>query len=576
MLTQLTYPDTLNLAARATMAILPLKSLRDERLNGQIYFDVRYDEDPPRAYHTVWDYGDGTGRHTDALVLAHIMTGSQEALDVAREFAEMLIGWQGDKGLSWWPQEPWTLPDGEKDFTFPLQDWKPGQRVADVTWSQRGSLMGLTSLYLLTGDDRYRRQAQAIVDGLDDIALCREDYRFFPELGFREGGWRHAEEPRTDGTSEVKGVTILPLLRFYAATGYEPALNLAGGLIRFILHKAEGYELDGRFFKIKGFWGHFHSSTAVITGVIRYGLLTNQPEFVAWGRQTYEAAKKWGTGFGWFPENIANCARCETCCITDMIELAILLGLYVDPVYLTDAERYGRNHLVESQYLSLTWADRIVRKSTGYAAERRRVDDRDIVKRSLGGFAGWSAPNDLFDEGAFRMMQCCNAAGTRALYDLWHYAVDDDGRRVRVNMAFSRPAIWGDVVSFLPYVGRVDLHMKLPRVVSVRLPEWARRSEARVYVNESPVDFRYERGYVLLEGVEAGDVVSVRYDLPLWSCTYTLGENTYIADFKGDTVVAIAPEGRFAPLYQRKRYLENQAPSTKQLWHLPDKEIMSI
>ena len=103
-------PDTLNLPARAALAINAITSLRDESLNGQIYFYVRLYEDPPTAYHAPWDYGDGTGRHVDALTLAHIMTGSQAALQAAHELDELLMTWQGEKGLLWWPQETWTLP----------------------------------------------------------------------------------------------------------------------------------------------------------------------------------------------------------------------------------------------------------------------------------------------------------------------------------------------------------------------------------------------------------------------------------------------------------------------------------
>jgi hypothetical protein len=570
------------LASRAARAVHALTSLRDEQLDGQVYFFIRYSDDPPRAYHDAFDYGDGTGRHTDALTLAHIMTGSQEALDAAREMGELLIRWQGKKGLNWWPDEPWTKPGAPGLSWWTLREWQPTERVAEIAWSQRGTLMGLTSLYLLTGEDRYRRHAEALVDGLNEIALAGPDYRFFPELAYRQGGWRHTEEPVSDGTSEFAGVDILPLLRLCAVTGYEPALTLAEGLARFILHRAEGYELDGRFYKTTGLWGHFHSKVGTITGIIRLGLLTGQPEYVAWGRQAYEAAKAWGTDFGWFPESLRNHRRCETCGITDMIEIALLLGLHLDPSYLSDAERYGRNHLVESQFAGTAWAARIPQ---GFRAEQqiypdtsgrdseRWSSDRDIVARSAGGFAGWSAPNDLFDKGAFQMMQCCNGAGTRALYDLWHYAVSDDGRRARVHLAFSRPAPWGDIVSYRPSDGRVDVTMKAERSLGVRVPEWVSWSDVQVLLNDEATRSGYEDCYLWVEDLKPGDTVSVRYPLPLHSSTAVLGEDVYIADYKGDSVVNITPEGRYVPLYRRDQFLGRNVPETDQLWHLPSSEI---
>ncbi|MHB1295805.1 MAG: hypothetical protein ACYC4R_12510 [Anaerolineae bacterium] len=573
------YPDTLNLAGRAALAIRALVELRDQELGGLIYFNARYDLDPPTAFHNAWDYGDGTGRHVDALVLAHIMTGSQEALATAQELAGLLCSWQGEKGLLWWPQEPWLSPDADNMAWWTLPDWKPGEHVAETAWSQRGALMGFTSLYLLTGQDSYHERARAIVDGLDAVALAKEDYRFFPEFGYRVGGWRDTAEPRTDGTSEWHGIHILPLLRFYEATGYEPASRLASGLVRFILHRGEGYELDGSFHKTKLFWAHFHSKVAVITGIIRYGLLTRQPEYVAWGRQAYEAAKAWGTEFGWFRENLNNPRRCETCCITDMIEAALLLGLHVDADYLTEAERYGRNHLVESQFTSLEWAERVPRRPAAPLLSQydaRRMSQERVLERSLGSFAGWSAPNDLFDEGAFDLMQCCNGAGTRALYDLWHHAVDDDGARARVHMAFSRPTAWGDVISFLPYLGRVDIQLKAERTLHVRIPPSVARSVVQVMVNEAPAQASWERSYVCIEGLQAGDVASVRYPLPLHTRTYTSGEDVYLAAYKGDTLTAITPRGRYAPLYQRDHYLLDVAPETEAFALQPGSEIASL
>jgi hypothetical protein len=572
----ITRADTLNLAGRAALAINAMASLRDERLGGLMYFTARYDEDPPTAYHDPWDYGDGTGRCVDALVLAHVMTASEQALSVAQEMGEALIAWQGEMGLSWWPEAPETLPGITNDMKR-LRDWKPEERVAEIGMTQRGTLMGLTSLYLLTGDEHYRRHAQALVDGLNQVALGDSSYRFMPEIAYRPGGWRYTSEPVSDGTSEWSAATVLPLLRFYEATGYQPSLDLAGGLIRFILHRAEGFDLDGSFHKTQGFWSHFHSKVAVISGIIRYGLTTCQPEYVAWGRQAYDAAKRWGTDFGWFPEDITNLRRCETCGITDMLEAAIMLGLHVAPGYLDDAECYGRNHLVESQFLGTDWATRIPRRrfDRTQVMGARRWCDRDIVSRSTGSFAGWSAPNDLFEASRFQLMACCNAAGTRALYDLWHCATDDDGHHCRVHMAFSRPTAWGDVVGYQPFAGRLDVHMKVPRSLSVRIPGWAAWSEVQVSVNDQPAQYERQGAYARLPQLQAGDVVSVRYPLPIESRTYRLGDDMGVATYKGATAVNITPGGTFWPLYRRDHYLGSEPPQAEQLWHLPAREITS-
>ena len=76
----------------------------------------------------------------------------------------------------------------------------------------------------------------------------------------------------------------------------------------------------------------------------------------------YEWGRSIGTGFGWFPEFVGMQA-CETCCITDMIDLAIMLAEAGWEEYWDDAARYGRNHLVESQFSDLGWLDQLPTKS---------------------------------------------------------------------------------------------------------------------------------------------------------------------------------------------------------------------
>ncbi len=583
-------PDTLDLAARADLAVNALVHLRDEALSGQLYFYIRLYEEPPTGYHAPWDYGDGTGRHIDALLLAHIMSGSQQALTAAHQLADLLLTWQGDKGLFWWPQESWNIPGPASTGLWRfVDDPKPMGKVAEIAWSARGALLGLTTLYQFTGEERFLKSAKAMVAGLDQIALAKDDYRYFPELVYpQDTGWRTDDESRSNGTSELKnGPIIHALLRFHKATGDTQALELAGGLLRFIIQRAEGYELDGRFYKTNGHWNHFHSKSEVITASILYGLYASKPQYIAWGRQAYDQARRWGTDFGWYPEDLCIHQCCETCCITDMLESAILLGLHVDPRYLGEAERYARNHLVESQIIDDSWMARIPRvpkEINPVTAPARRTNSHDMVKRSIGSFAGFSAPNDLFGIPAdpiwqnvrVKIMQCCNGAGTRALYDVWHHTADDDGSRARVHMAFSRPTPWADIISHIPYTGRIDVRMKQPRDLAVRIPEWAPKNSIQALVNNKPVPLTIDNQYASFPALKPGDTASLTYDLPESSRTYILGPDTYQVAFKGDTALAISPQGRYGPLYQRRHYQSDTAPQTPRNWHLPSKEIDAI
>ena len=74
--------------------------------------------------------------------------------------------------------------------------------------------------------------------------------------------------------------------------------------------------------------GHFHTHSNFALAVLILGIVTGQREYLSWARQTYEVLKAWGTDFGWFPEGFG-LRHGEVCCITDMIELALLLPFLV-------------------------------------------------------------------------------------------------------------------------------------------------------------------------------------------------------------------------------------------------------
>ncbi len=62
-----------DLQARAELAAQALTRLRDPERAGLMYFLANWRARPPRAEHGLWDCGDGSGRHVDALTLARTM-----------------------------------------------------------------------------------------------------------------------------------------------------------------------------------------------------------------------------------------------------------------------------------------------------------------------------------------------------------------------------------------------------------------------------------------------------------------------------------------------------------------------
>ncbi len=555
-----------DLQARAELAAQSLTALLDPQRDGLMYFLAEWRARPPHADHGLWDYGDGSGRHTDALTLARSMVRPDSPAAVPGPGDGQLEAWMlrclGDEGLSWLPAEPWARPWGAEML---LAAWQPEQPAAEISWAQRATLMGLLSRFLSTHDERYMARAQRLIDALLHIAVRHPDGLFFPEGYYQPDGWGYREPGLFAGIEEYNAVLAGPALRWYQATRYEPALALAEGLVRFALRHTRGYSPDGTWSVAeKGLSdvAHLHTRTSFILAVLKLGLELDRRELVAWARQSYEHARTWGTTFGLFPEHLGN-RHGEICGTVDMIELALLLGQHVDRRYYADAERYGRNQLLESQYLSLESLQRALLRLPSAEAPApyggAYSTQHGVAESQVGGFAARSTVNDAFHLDATAMMQCCNASGTRALYDLWRYAIEEcapvaEGLpQVSVHLRFSVETLALRIVSHEPAMGRLDITARREAEVKLRLPQTV--SQALLVREGGQVSpLTAHDGYVSFDAA-AGETSSVYYALPEREVYETIGapgrQAACLGHWRGETLMRVEPEGTYLPLYVR-------------------------
>lgn len=530
-----------DLVARAEVAIEGATRLSNPERGGQPYTYAEFHTEPPIALHAPWDYADSAGRLLDALTLARIMTGT--APDERDDcLAESLRANQRADGLIALPPDPWT-------FTSP---------VVEMEWSPRGALMAWTTRYLALDDVDAVRRAQRLVHALLLRAVWKGDACWFPASYLPAEGWQNATTPPEQMADVlIGGQIVYPLARFAAATGSEEAIRLADGLIRHLRQRSGAFEPGGKFTEKTG--RYFHSNTGFILGVLKYGLITGKDDLVDWSRAAYDYACTWGTDFGFFPHGLEGRARWQgdICATADMIEIALLLGLHRDPSFLADAERYGRNHLLESQLLDFDWVEKRVEAPfcqelwcANHQPEGITIED--VCARSLGAFAGWTRPNDAFDPKNPRLMQRCTGAGMRALYALWHYAVNRQEEAVVVHMPFSRDTRWATVTSLVPQEGCVEILMKTSGVLAVRVPPGVTTDQVEVLVNQDrPRHETLRSGYAWLEALRNGDAVTVRWPLTERAMLYEMDSTRYTGAWRGDTLMRMNPSGTLAPIYWR-------------------------
>jgi hypothetical protein len=557
-----------DLQARAELAAHSLTALLDPQRDGLMYFLATWRTRPPRADHCLWDFGDGAGRQIDALTLVRSIVRPESAQASPSAGELQLEAWMlrllGADGLTWLPDDPFARPWG---VDMLLREFDPEDVYAEISWAQRGTLLGLTSRFLATGDERFAEAGRHMVDGLLAVTIKTDDGMFFPEGYYRGKGWRFRQAGLYPGIEEYNAAIIVSAIRFFRATGYAPALQLCEGLLSFALKHSIGYLPDGRQYpgagalKGQGTLDHFHTRSNFLLGVLEFGLLTGRRELVSWARQSYEFAKEWGTDFGWFPEGMGH-RHGETCCTTDMIEAAILLGRHVDPCYYADAERFGRNHLLETQFLSLEMLERAAAQMPEDAQppphEGRYSTFENVAASQIGAFAARSTLNDAFHTDAPAMMQCCNAAGARAIHDLWRYAVD----RSTMHMRFSVQNRDVRIVSHEPREGRLDITARADGPWSVRMPQGVHHAVA--VVDGAAQSVAVEAGYARLTLV-ADKLLSLHYELPARSAAYTVGTPGRTASctghWRGETLVSVEPQGAFYPLYRRALDVEPVLPT---------------
>jgi hypothetical protein len=149
-------------------------------------------------------------------------------------------------------------------------------------------------------------------------------------------------------------------------------------------------------------------------------------------------------------------------------------------------------------------------------------------------------------------MACCNASGTRALYDLWHGAVTRHPDEVAVNLLFSRATPEVVVKSQLPFVGQIEIITHTDRALRMRIPAYVSSASLQVAKNGQNQPVERAGPWLRLPRSKRGDVFVVRFDLPERTDRFHLGYQSYEVHYRGDTVTAIVPEGRVSPLYQRR------------------------
>ena len=135
-----------------------------------------------------------------------------------------------------------------------------------------------------------------------------------------------------------------------------------------------------------------------VWGVGRLGLATGEAKYLDLAKGAWDYLLTRGTGTGWFPAGPDNCD--ETCCVSDMISIATLIGRSGHPEYFDYAERYLRNYISNSQFIVTPEFEAYYRKLHADKGERAVADGLEALRRFQGGIIGGHRPERLRERAA--------------------------------------------------------------------------------------------------------------------------------------------------------------------------------
>jgi len=152
---------------------------------------------------------------------------------------------------------------------------------------------------------------------------------------------------------------------------------------------------------------------------------------------------------------------------------------------------------------------------------------------------------------------CCTANASRAIYFAWRGILSHQEGELRVNLLLNHASPWADVDSHLPYVGRVDVHVKRPCRLSVRIPEWVVQGNVKLSVDGESRSFGWSGRY--LDGGQVAEGRKATIEFPLEERTQRVDvpfsdHRRVTVVLRGNEVVEIDPRGLNHPFYQREHY----------------------
>ena len=354
-----------------------------------------------------------------------------------------------------------------------------------------------------------------------------------------------------------------PILDYYLITGDIEALEFAKaaalGIMESRLPGSVIFAGDGSFRDPAGNIGHSHATMHCVWGIAELGLATGGKKYIEFAKRSFDWMMSRSTGTGWFPALPDSCN--ETCAISDMISVAVLLGRAGYSEYFDYAERFFRNYIVNLQFVMTPEMESHYKKIHSGQSEEELGRQIELLKKVQGAIIGGSGINDYENEllggvSGFSIFGCCAPEGMRAISKIYVSSAVRETQKDNVflpegeyiNMAFNMRNGSCQVRSFFPDCGGAEIIPEKDGKIYVRIPHWADKNAAGLKINGKKSDISYSESHPAYAEIEAkaGDVIDVSWPLASFTHTSQVWHDTapdlkVEFDWLGNSVISCRP-----------------------------------
>lgn len=386
---------------------------------------------------------------------------------------------------------------------------------------------------------RYRNceRAKELAEGSIDTILERWD----PDEGWdgdyleKKCGlkiWGTVDNTYRDGNILIGlGRSVGPVVKYYRATGYGPAVELAIRLKDKMLQDC--FWEDGHY-DAERFGHHAHSITSSMSSLAQLADLLQDSTLLDRVKTFYDNGLwHFRDDVGWASEHAEGGDRHEMGEMNttgDIVETALILGSWGYTQYYEDAERIVRCHILPSQLRDISFCK---------AGENPDDEDRlrDVPNRLYGAF-GFPAPYGHTPLGVdgicFNLDVVGGTVGSLCAAFESIAQFDEVGHRVNLLFDYETDAI--KVES--PYThGDLHVHLKRQGPLFVRVPSWVKAEQLVVTgTDHTPI---FNNGYAFFSQPPVNRPIVMRFPLSEREIILKHKTRDIRVRFRGDAVDAM-------------------------------------